>query len=70
MTTNQRIAKINKSIELQKRIRKNVEACQVDGVSVDILDTQRMLDKVDEIIELLEGRISQIERRSEMAVSA
>lgn len=63
-TTAQKIALVQKSISLQKRIRKNVEESRVRLSGVDVIDLDRMLAKIDEIVELLEMRIDQIARRA------
>lgn len=65
MNSAQKIAAIQKSIELQKRTRANIEASRVWVEGVDGLDVDRMLAQCDELILSLECRIGEIERRSE-----
>ena len=64
-----KINKIRKSIELQRRVRKNIEASRIDGIPVDLLDVERMLATTDEIIDMLENRIDAIERRAAVSVA-
>lgn len=63
-TVAQKVAAIQKSIDLQERTKRNIEASRVSLSEVDGMDCDRMLLMCDEIIQNLENRLHAIPRRS------